>query len=334
LVVTRKLVDPEARTLGGIVVICTKDRPDWVERACRAVARDRPTATIVLVDGSSDDATRDRCRSILAEHPDLELRHERAERVGLTRQRNQGIRVCADLRPDIVHFLDDDAEILPGYLQAIEERFRTEPDLAGVGGRVQNASTERHPRLSALFLLSGKHPYTVRVSGRVVMPRPSDGNARRIGERPVRWLQGFAMSYKMSVLERHQFEERLEGYCFGEDRDFAFRVSRTNRLTVEPDARCLHHSAAENRVDHRRLGRDATAMTYAWVSEQRGNGLSRVAALWSAVGDLLQHGVLAFTGEGQNAANSREHVRGVLEGLVLIASGRASDYTFHDDRRR
>jgi glycosyltransferase involved in cell wall biosynthesis len=315
----------------SVILICTKDRPDWLGRACEAVARDRETATVVVVDASDDDATADRCKELLTAYPSLQIHYRTAIQPGLTRQRNQGIQFCSDLGVEIVHFLDDDAEILPGYLDAIEDRFRQEADLVCVGGRVQNASAERHPWFNSFFLLSGRYPYTVRSSGRVVMPQPSDGARRRFDQRPVRWLQGFSMSYRMSALREHKFESRFEGYCFGEDRDFAFRVSCRSRLTIEPRAKCLHHSAGQNRLNHRRLGLEATVMTYAWVQEQRSNGLSRIACLWSAFGDLLRHSLAALTSQGPSRKDSVAHARGILEGLRIILIGKASAYAFQND---
>jgi hypothetical protein len=238
--------------------------------------------------------------------------------------------VCAELDVDIVHFLDDDVEILPGYLDAIEARFAADPGLSGAGGAVQNATTESHPWLNRFFLLSGRHAYTIRRSGRVVQPQPP-GGARRDFVRPVEWLQGFSMSYRLSTLERHQFNERLEGYAFGEDREFGYRVSREGRLAIEQEAKCVHHMAAENRLDHHRHGRLTTLLTYAFVLEHREEGLSLLAFAWSVVGDLLRHGVLGAaalvgTGRRQSVSDSASHIRGILSGIGAIVANRQSPY--------
>ena len=136
------------------------------------------------------------------------------------------------------------------------------------------------------------------------------------------------MSYRVSTLKEHQFESRIGGYAFGEDRDFGFRVSHGSKLAVEPRARCLHHSARENRLNHRRLGTEATVMTYVWVREQRSKGLSRIAFFWSAVGDLLRHGFVAVTGNGPDAEDSRAHARGIYDGLKIILMGNASRHAW------
>lgn len=314
-----KYTTTEPPRLFSAVAIATKDRAEWLGRACESVFRDRPCATIVVVDASVGSDTESRCRELARVHPALTIHYQRAGRAGVSRQRNQAARFCDELGVEVVHFIDDDAELLPGYFEAIEARFEKEPDLAGVGGRQENPSRESHPWFNSFFLLSGRYPYTIRRSGRVVMPQPAESARRISGRRPVEWLQGFAMSYRISTLREHKFDE---GLSFGEDRDLGFRISRRLRLAVEPGAGCLHHQAKENRLDGRKLGRNATVLTYAWVREQRSNGLSRLAFFWSAFGDVLRHVAIGVMGRGQIASESFAHALGIVDGLKVIASGR------------
>lgn len=300
------------------VVVCTRNRADRMERIGTNIAGERPGALVVVVDASDTDATETRCRELVTTHPGLDLHYVRSTRPGLARQRNEAARVCAGLGVSIVHFLDDDAEVLPGYFDAIERRFAGDPHLGGIGGLVQNQRVERHAGFNRMFLLSGRYPHTILKSGRVVNPQPENGALRSANKRAVQWLQGFAMSYRMSVLREHSFDERLTGYSYGEDRDFSFRVGRTWRLAVEPGARCLHLRASENRHDARRLAYESTVLTYAWVREQRGEGLSTLAFLWSAVGDLLRHVIAAMTKQPGVADNAMAYALGVLEGMVRL----------------
>jgi GT2 family glycosyltransferase len=223
---------------------------------------------------------------------------------------------------DIVHFIDDDVEVLAGYFDSIEERFEKDPHLAGVGGAIQNARMEAHPIFNSLFLLSGRYPNTIRRSGRVVKPESTGGAKRQIGQRPVEWLQGFAMSYRMLTLQKHSFDDRLTGYSYGEDRDFSFRVSRSGKLAVEPNARCLHLRATANRLDSRKFGFEVTTRTYAWVSEYRTEGFSLIAFFWSVFGDVLRHIGAALINRAGVSEDPLWYALGVLEGVKEIVRSR------------
>lgn len=308
----------EEAKLTSAVAICTRNRAERITRVGTNVAEERPRGPIVVIDASDNDTTEIRCRELTAAHPELELHHVRATRPGLARQRNEAVKVCGNLGVEVVHFLDDDAEVLPGYFDAIENRFAEDPLLGGVGGRVQNQRVEDHPLFNRVFLLSGKYPNTILKSGRVVNPQPANGASRSYGVRPVQWLQGFAMSYRMAVLREHSFDDRLVGYSYGEDRDFSFRVGRTWRLAVEPTAKCMHLRAQENRHDARRLAFESTVLTYAWVREQRGEGFSTAAFLWSALGDILRHALAAVTAQPGVAGDPSAYIRGVADGLVRL----------------
>lgn len=310
--------DSDIQVWSSAVVICTKSRPLQVANACEAVANDRPTATIVVLDASTDDATEVRCADVAAHYPQLTIHYVRAVRPGLARQRNEAVRFCESIGTEIVHFIDDDIEILPGYLDAIEARFRADRELAGVGGFIENISLESHPRLNSLFLLSGSRPHTIRKSGRIVIAQNQDGARRTRIPDSVDWLLGGSMSYRMETLRAFTFDDRLSGYSHGEDRDFGFRVSRTRKLAVEERARCIHHGEIGNPANAKQYAYDRTVIEYAWVCEQRGSGLSRAAFLWSAFGEFVLYFGAAVTRIRTRTPDPMGYAMGVLTGLKDI----------------
>jgi GT2 family glycosyltransferase len=310
--------DVKPKEIVAVVAICTKDRPERLAVACEAIVRDRPDSQIVVIDASAGEDTEVFCSLFPKSHSRAAIHYHPALRPGLARQRNQAVEVCAKLGASLIHFIDDDCEILPGYQDAIESRFTRDPTLAGVGGKLDQAPKEFHPWFNSFFLLSGKYPHTVRRSGRVVSPQPADGAKRKLDSRPIMWLQGFAMSYSMNTLREHSFDERLLGYSFGEDRDFGFRVSRTAKLAVEPTAHCLHHRASENRLNQRQYGFETTALTYAWVIEHRHDGLWPPAFFWSVFGDLLRHVASAALSNSTERRHEIAFVQGIVRGLIAI----------------
>lgn len=305
--------------LSSAVVICTRSHPEKVAAACDAVARDRPNATVVVLDASTDDATRERCAEIARIHPELTMHHVKAARVGTARQRNEAASYCDALGIEIVHYIDDDIEILPGYLEAIEQRFSADPSLAGVGGYITNMPPETHPRLNSFFLLSGGTPHMVRKSGRVVVVQDESGAKRSPIPTSVDWLQGGSMSYRIGTLRAFSFDDRLSGYSHGDDRDFSFRVSRQMRLVVERRARCIHHGETANPANARKYAYNRTVLEYAWVREQHDHGLSRAAYLWSALGEFVMYFGAAIGGIRTRTSDPMGYAIGVLKGLKDIA---------------
>jgi GT2 family glycosyltransferase len=307
------------------IVVCTKDRPERIRTVCHNIAQERPDALVMIVDASVSTATQYVCSEVRRLHRNLDLRWIRAPRPGLARQRNHAVSMCQEAGVSIVHFIDDDVELLPGYFDAIERRFASEPTLIGVGGSVQNQRIEKHVIFNRIFLLSGRYPYTILKSGRVVNPQPVHGAQRKSGTHRIDWLQGFAMSYRIEAFRSFEFDERLSGYSLGEDRDFSFRLSRSHILAIEPEARCLHHRAPENRHSGERFGFESTILLHAWVREHRKDGLSLVAFYWALLGDLIRHLIAIPTRQPGRAGDPWPYVKGVLRGLRSF--GREDPYT-------
>ncbi|WP_423818444.1 glycosyltransferase family A protein [Salinibacter ruber] len=125
---------PEHTGASEAVVICTRNRPVDLARTLKSVAEqcrahDRP---VVVVDGSDrDDA--ERTAGVVQSWGDEELPfsyHRHSGRPAGTRQRNVGV----DLLPEtvrIVHFIDDDVTVHPGYFEALSAVLRTEPNVGG-----------------------------------------------------------------------------------------------------------------------------------------------------------------------------------------------------------
>jgi len=302
--------------LSGAVVICTRDRASDLDECLRAVERARGGAKVIVLDASTGPQSEEVCLGYESSSS-LDLHYVTATRPGLARQRNQAVEVARGLGVNILHFIDDDTEVLPGYFDAIEACFADEDVVVGVGGVIENMELGRFQALKRVFCLWGPNRGTVLPSGRVC-------NGQDIEVPPgssVDWLAGGAMSYRLSVFNTYRFDDRLVGLSLGEDYDFGFRVSRGARLTVATDARCIHHASLQNRHSSERVGSEATVLTYAWVQEQRENGMSPALFWWATIGELLMRGV-----HGMLARNTIElaRARGVARGAVEILRGRAT----------
>ena len=73
------------------------------------------------------------------------------------------------------------------------------------------------------------------------------------GRADVPRLSGCAMGFRKSFLLKQPFDERLHGYCFGEDWDISKRALRYGRLIGLPDAHVRHAPSVVNRYNRRKM---------------------------------------------------------------------------------
>lgn len=299
----------------SVIVICTLDRPAELARCLDAVRRSsRSTPTVWIVDASDGDETRRLAQSSAADFG-LPVRYLPAPEIGLARQRNHALALAEREGVDIVHFIDDDTRVLEGYFAEIEAVLGTGDGVAGVGGVVLNALPVTGVALRRLFALYGKRPGRLLRSGRVVFGhvfRPA------LEDIEVEWLPGCCMSYRLDAVRGLRFDDRLEGYSFGEDFDFSNRLRATGgRLVSRGTALCFHDQSETNRWDARHLAAEQTVLLHRWVVENRRRGFSPLLFWWSFLGELA----LAVAGL-RRPGTSWQTIRGLLAGAATVVADR------------
>ncbi|MEN6561028.1 MAG: glycosyltransferase [Acidobacteriota bacterium] len=223
-------------------VVATKDRPDELRRLWASLlAQSRPPDEVVIVDASA--------RPSPPAGPGggrPEQRFIRSSIASASRQRNLGLgAVGPDV--DLVGFLDDDAVLEPGAVEAML-RFWSQagPDVAGAAFNMANHPPLGLPGLKRAPLAERLGFYSrrggkVTASGFQTMIGPVDADAW------ADWLPSGASVWRRAVFSRHRFDEWFEGYSYLEDLDFSYRVGKTGRLAVVAAARYLHLPAAGGR---------------------------------------------------------------------------------------
>jgi GT2 family glycosyltransferase len=291
------------------VVICTKDRPDEL-RACLAslAAQTRAPDRVLVVDASGADQS-----DLVADAASggLDVRYRRSE-PSTTRQRNLGI---DEATGDIIHFLDDDVVLEPGYLEAIDAVYGADPQgtMLGVGGLPTNLATPA-PTVSRRVLGARGRPGRVLPSGRGVPVLAADKAI------DVDWLSGCCMSFRAVALGHERFDPRYggeEGYALGEDLELSYRIRQRGRLVVTPAARLVHLESPRNRWDRRRWGRADVVNRYERVCS--GVGAYRRSAFW--LDGVAQLAWWTARGLRPDGGDARSTARGLAEGLLSVARG-------------
>lgn len=277
------------------VVICTRNRPDDLRRTVERIAAHPPTSGVVcVVDASETDEVEANARALDASS--LCTAHWRYDGApSLARQRNAGVdRLPASV--EVVHFLDDDVTVQPGYFDALEGALRDVPALGGVGGQIvephRGAPTDWTATARRLFLHDHPTPGRVLPSGMTSSAQRRsvpDGTSLVATD----WLVGCSMTIRRSLLEVYRFDPSLTGYSMLEDLDLSYRIGRDTALAVVPEARLVHHRSPANRLS---MERDAyeRLIHLRWFVEKNGSHSFRgVAYWWSVVGLLLAPFVVA-----------------------------------------
>jgi GT2 family glycosyltransferase len=276
--------------MGDDLIICTRNRPAELARCLASVLEQTrvPTCT-TIVDSSDDDETRVVVDDYIAQWPPPHaLAYLRSER-GTAHQRAVGVRATHEA---IVHFVDDDTVLEPGYVEGIVATFDadTAETIGGVGGFVTDQPEHRFGRVDEWLGLDSRHEGIVLPSGRNVRVYTEPAS-----DVDVDWLSGCAMSFRRAALEIEPPSDTYDAPVFrnGEDVQLGYRVRQHARLVVTPRARLSHRESPIGRRRARELTTLELVSRYERVRAGTGR-LSRRAFWVSAYGQLAWFGVKAL----------------------------------------
>lgn len=243
---------------------------------------------ILIIDGSTDDATQDRfladrvggretaLQTGEKKYKNLSYYKVPPEHRGLTKQRNYGIERVGDTM-EIVCFLDDDIVLEPPYFEEILKTYQEYPDALGVGGYIVNEVTwekVNEPFTPAInqfyydgYVRSDGSRYVLRKKLGLDADRPPGflptfSHGRSISFLPpsgkiyiVEQLMGGVASYRIAALKSQKFSEYFEGYGLYEDADYTLRLSKKGPLYINTNAQLHHYHDPGGRPHHFKYGK-------------------------------------------------------------------------------
>jgi glycosyltransferase involved in cell wall biosynthesis len=227
------------------VVIASRNRAEQLRRCIEALRRSPPppgwSAEAVVVDNGSTDATPAVVATAGAAAGPLSVRYVAEPRRGKAFAVNTGTSAAAGA---LVAFLDDDVEPEPAWLGEIVKRFRREPGLGLLAGRVVGADATSRTA-------------TTRASEEIVLD-------------PDESLEGLVLGCNLAVRREVIAAVRGRDTRLGpgrglayEDIDFVYRVLRSGaRGCFSPRPVVVHHLGERNRRVEYMRGRGAYYMKF------------------------------------------------------------------------
>ena len=206
------------------IIIATKNRPVEIERCLASMhTQTHPPAEVLVIDQSARPYS-------LRAFP--QLRHVYEPRLsGAAAARNFGAQLST---ADILLFIDDDVELLPGTLAALARAFDAAPDAIGMQCLDELSHGDRGRLAEALEFLFDRGPF-------MRHPYWRDGVEYRT------WLSGYAMAFRSRLFDKERLDDSLLGYSYGEDWEFSQRARRYGTLRIASGAGVLHHESSTNR---------------------------------------------------------------------------------------
>ena len=267
------------------IVIPTKDRPQEVRRLLESIRAQPVYPTQVVIVDAGDRSL----LSILGEFPELEICHIRADRPGLTRQKNIGF--CnVDPRTELIAFIDDDIVLEPGALPAMLAYWEQAAPFVG-GASFNNVKSpwllSRPVRLYLWLFLMDSGEYGVVLRSGFNTPIANAPETRF-----VEWLNGGCTIWRREVFQEHRFDEWFPGNGLCEDLRFSRQVGRRFRLVVVADARVQHQEAPRTMQGDYFQGIAQVVNRFYVV--QCDEGLSRALCMWALWGLFLHNLTLGF----------------------------------------
>lgn len=202
------------------VVLPTRNRPVWLERAARSVLDQRTVELeLVIVDDASSDCTPEIAGRLAADRRVRVLRNE--EPLGPGGSRNRGM---AAARGDLLGFCDDDDAWLPGAARIIVDCFETD---------------------NRIGVVTSWHQVGHDATGRVAIYR----GPLSYGYRQLLWFNFVALPF--GVIQRHLFPDDLAvdtALPSCEDWDLWLRCAQTQPIRTLPHVLYAYHQHGESRV--------------------------------------------------------------------------------------
>lgn len=220
-------------------IVLTHDRPELLARSLDSLEESRPPVDTLVIDNASTPAVRRRVSAVCAGRRRVRLRHS-AVNLGTAAGRRLGLELSGS---DLVLFLDDDAELLPGALEHLSGELDDHPSAGAVSATVVSSDGLVLHSGGSFDRADGVVTFGLIGCGARFEPEavPASGEAG--------WVPGTAALVRRGLLDEFPIDERMTAYF--EDNEWGYRVAcaRPGSFRRSREALAFHHQTASPALD-------------------------------------------------------------------------------------
>lgn len=308
------------------VIIPTKNRIEEVKTCLESIlAQTLVPDEIIIVDGSDTEELGSEIKQF---NDKIKIIYVHTTKPGLTRQRNIGIKAS---HSDFIIFFDDDMILDKDCVKEMLRVFSKDTEKK-IGGVTANVITEQEVKMEqqvnfakrlrrfvnhAVSIISLGYRYgngKFRPSGFPTIIR--NGSVDKITN--VEFLYGGSMAFRKEIFNEFKFDENLQGYCYGEDDEFAYRISRKYQNVFNPHAIVVHKPSQAERADIcTRKKMEVENFYYFYRKNLPQTFKHKFAFYWYIVGSVIRSTILIIV------KRDSSEIKGVVSGVISIIRGKA-----------
>lgn len=272
-------------------------------------------AEVVIIDQSADDSL-----SELETYPwPFQVLRRKTAFKSLTRGRNLGVK-CTDPGSEWVLFLDDDVVLCQEFIAELLEGSRRHNKALILFGFITNVRPS--PVLYNVYArVFGLPVHAPGIGFRVYKSfKATIDTHQRERDLPSEWATGCAFLVRRALLDEVSFDDNLVTYCFDEDLDFSYRVSRKFPGSVWhiPTAVLAHLEDRSGRLDSRKTALMRTLYDTYLFCKNRSLGLDPIAFLLSELAYTAAIAVASVLRYRENPYPIGAHLRSYVLALKYL----------------
>lgn len=213
------------------ILMPTKDRIELLLETLDSVTeQEYPPDEVVIIDQSAEDCG-DLIRARFETSPEIDLQYIWDPSIpGLVPARIVGVERATS---DVVFFIDDDITLNLDCVGKLAQRYADNPDLMGI---------------CAVDIDGADIPWWLVIARKSYMLGPFNDDRSITNKRyktltetqPARLVSGGYISYKKSIFDEFEFEDKLWGHRWNSTIDFSYRVSAKYPVVLDPLVQVRH----------------------------------------------------------------------------------------------
>ena len=301
------------------VIIPTKNRMEDIKRCLESIsAQTLLPDELVVVDSSDTKELEPKIKRIVNREK-IKIRYIHTSTSGSSHQRNIGIEVASG---DIIFFFDDDVVLDKKFMKETIDIFDRdlEKKIGAVTGKMvkQNGRDDFVKSFKSFFLQIFNAIFlNYRYGNGKFQPSGFPTFVRSNNFKEVEFLYGAAMALRSEVLTEIKFDESRLGYYFGEDDEFAYRVSRKYKIIYNPHAKFIHNASSSERLNqYARMKMEIENFYFFYRKNLPKTMKSKFAFWWSIVGLFIMSAVVMIVKRDSSG------FKGLMAGFINIIRGR------------